>query len=1362
MQTKKRLISLIRSGTRLGILAAILITLLISNVTPAAAAPKVVSVSVGTQSGTLTSGTAGSVTFPITVTKSNAGGGSNNVTANLSVTGLAGFLQCANAGSPGPCWIFSPASLNWPNGGSTGPQSSTLTIKTSAATSAGSPLFTVNATRAGTPGDNASNSGTLTIQAPVQVSQTITFGALTAKTFGDPDFNVSATASSGLPVSFAATGNCSVVGTLVHLTGAGSCTITASQAGNASYLPAPNVPLTFAIALGNQAITFGVLTSKTFGDADFNVSATASSGLTVSFAASGDCTVVGTLVSLTGAGSCTITASQPGDANYNAAADVPQTFAIDQATPTITFGAAPMVEYPGIDFTASATTNSDGTLTYSFVSGPCTLVDANAGTFTPTGLGTCVVQADTTATINFAAGSAQQSITITAPITHLYAVAGNTTLGTQSVTVWGYNSTNAAVTQPGGPTLIVNEGDTVMVALHNELSVGTALLFQGQDMIPDIVGVTAGGTKLYIFTANRPGTYLYGAGLLAGAQYQSAMGLYGALIVRPATAGQAYNDVTTAYNDEAVLVLSEVDPALNNNATPATFDMRNFAPRYFLINGQAYPNTTAIPTAAGNRVLLRYLNAGMQFHSMALLGTHQTVIANDGSPLAYSHRMVAETFGPGQTVDTIATIPAATVDGSKLAVYDGNLMLRNSNAAGFGGMLTFLTVSGTPPTGDTTGPVTSNVAYAAGTLTATVDDSATGGSTITAAEYFMDTVGAPNTGTAMSGAFASPTEVVTAAVIVPPGAHTLYVRGMDSSGNWGTVSSVLVNGGDAIGPATTGPTLTPNPSNGSVNVALHATGNDSASGGSNIAAAEYTIDGGTAVPMTVNIAAPIASLDATISAATVNALAEGTHVVAIRSQDAVGNWGALTTINLIVDKTGPTTSTVTAAPNPNNGQVGFNTTTPAVRVTASFADTIANINAGEGFIDTVGADGTGFPFAASDGSFNSQSETGFADIPLTTIILLSNGTHTIYVHSKDAAGNWGPTSSVILTIDKIAPAVSAVSAAPNPTVGDPVTLSATATDAATAVTQAEWFTGADPGVGNGTAMTVSGTGPWSLSAAINISTWVNGSYTLNVRARDAAGNWSALGSTVLVVNTPPPPFPGLYFSTFGNTAVPTVGGTADDADIYNWNGTAYSRVFDASVAGLPGNANVDGYDRVDATHFYLSFSAANTAVPGLGNVQDEDVVYYNNGTWSVYFDGTAQGMTAGGQDLDAISIVGGILYFSTTGNVNPPTLPTCPAVGGTADNADIYSWNGTCFARVWDATANGLPGAANVDGYVRVDATHFYLSFSNTTTTVPVLGAVADVNVVYNNAGTWSVFFDGTAHGLVAGTGQDIDAFDLP
>lgn len=947
----------------------------------------------------------------------------------------------------------------------------------------------------------------------------------------------------------------------------------------------------------------------------------------------------------------------------------------------------------------------------------------------------------------------------TVPI-DLYAVTGATTLGTQTVNVWGYTSTGAAATQPGGPTVIVNAGDTVQVTLHNQLTESTALLFQGQDVVPDRTGAAAGTTKQYTFVAGRPGTYLYEAGLVANAQHQVAMGLYGALIVRPATAGQAYAAPATAFDDEAVLVLSEIDPVLNNALSPAAFDMRKYAPRYFLINGKAYPNTDPIPTVAGHKVLLRYLNAGNQYHSMAALGAHQAVIALDGNPLTHPRQYVADTFGPGQTADALVTAPATTADAT-LAIFDGSLLLHNSNAPGYGGALTFLNVAGSGGGSDTVGPAANSAAYASGTLTATLDEATTGGATVSAAEYYLDSVaGAAVPMSAADGAFNAVSEVATAAMAIPSGQHVLYVRGQDSLGSWGALTSVLVNGADTGGPTTSFPTLAPSRTNGAATApfALHATADDTASGGSNIVAAEYFLDvlgaDGSGSPMTVNVAAPVASVDAMIAAATVNALAEGTHPAYVHAMDAGNNWGAAVPVSLVVDKTAPSTAGVSVAPSPNNGTLAYNSAIPAVRVSAAtLTDPLASgvnspISAGEVFLDTVGASGSGIPLVALDGVYDSPVETGYADIPLATVSALANGNHLISVHAKDAAGNWGALSTATLLIDKVKPTVTGVTATPNPTQGaGSVTVSATANDAATAITRAEWFTGVDPGAGNGTALTVAGTGPWSLSGSINVSSWSEGSYPLSVRARDAAGNWSASVSTVLRVQGP------LYFSTVGSSNPPGVGGAADDADIYHWTGATYSRAWDATAFGLPGGANVDGYDRVDATHFYLSFSGATTTVPGLGAVQDEDVVYYNNGVWQLYFNGTAHGLTSNNLDLDAISIVGGTLYFSTVGNTNPP------GVGGAADNADIYSWNGTSYARVWDASASGLPAAANVDGFVRVDATHFYLSFS-ADTTVPGLGVVQDEDVIYHNAGTWSVYFNGTAHGLTSNN-LDIDAFDL-
>jgi hypothetical protein len=817
----------------------------------------------------------------------------------------------------------------------------------------------------------------------------------------------------------------------------------------------------------------------------------------------------------------------------------------------------------------------------------------------------------------------------------LWATTGTLSLPGASVPIWGYADTDSGAATLPGPVLIATQGETVTVNLTNNLGEASALLFQGQAMVPDRVGAAAnGGTTTYTFVASNPGTYLYEAGLLPNAQHQVAMGMFGALIVRPAAPNQAYADAATAYDDEALLVLSEIDPALNNSTNPSGFDMRDYDPKYYLINGKAYPNTDPIPTSAGNKVLLRYVNAGIQYHSMALLGMHQTVIANDGSPFQYSHRMVAETIGPGQTADVIATAPAASAP-AQYALYDGNLLLHNSNSPGFGGMLTFLSAS--PAGGGTgSGPTTSNVALAPNptngsvdvTVTATVtsttpytvtaaeffidspgtagngtamtavdgtfdtaneavtgnilaatlaalpggshtiyvhgQDSAsawgpfasatltldkagpstgpvaltpnpTNGSvdvaidatisdatgTVTAAEFFIDTQGAAGTGTAMTasdGAFDTASEAASGTITVADldglsaGNHTIYVHGQNSAGNWGEFNFAVLNL-DKAGPATSGLTLTPDPSNGSVDVALNATGDDQATGNSNVTAAEYTIDGGVAVTMTVNVAAPVASLSATIPAATINALSEGTHVVSVRSQDALDNWGAVATITLTLDQTGPATSGVSATPNPTNAVIGFNSTTPAVRVSASFTDTLSNVSAAEGFIDTAGADGTGFIFLPSDGSFNSPSETGYADVPLTTIVQLSEGEHTIYVHGKDAAGNWGATSSEILVVDKTAPTITGVSLTPDTIAFGTasVTLNVAADGTGSGVSGGEyWIDGTATPPANATAFT-------DTSPAIDTSALAGGVHTVYVRVQDAAGNWSTVSSATLTV-----------------------------------------------------------------------------------------------------------------------------------------------------------------------------------------------------------------------------------------------------
>jgi hypothetical protein len=292
-----------------------------------------------------------------------------------------------------------------------------------------------------------------------KTDQTISFGGPTAKTFGDPDFTVSATASSGLPVSFAAGGNCTVSGSTVHLTGAGSCTITASQAGNSTYNAAPNVARTFPIAKANQTISFGALADKTYGDPDFTVSATASSGLSVSFARSGNCTISGATVHITGAGSCTVTASQAGNSNFNAASDVPQTFSIAKANQTISFGALADKTYGDADFSVAATASSSLIVTFT-ADGNCTV---NGVTVHITGAGNCTMTASQGGDSNYAAAvDVARSFSIKSSQTITFDSLSAKTYGDSDFTVSATASSGLPVSLSAGGNCTIS-GSTVHI-----------------------------------------------------------------------------------------------------------------------------------------------------------------------------------------------------------------------------------------------------------------------------------------------------------------------------------------------------------------------------------------------------------------------------------------------------------------------------------------------------------------------------------------------------------------------------------------------------------------------------------------------------------------------------------------------------------------------------------------------------------------------------------------------------------------------------------------------------------------------------------------------------------------------------------
>jgi hypothetical protein len=247
----------------------------------------------------------------------------------------------------------------------------------------------------------------------VAPNQTITFGALATETYGVAPFTISATASSGLPVSFAVTsGPATVSGSTVTVTGVGTVTIQATQSGNTTYSAATPVSQSFTVSKAGQTITFGALSNVTFGVAPFTITATSSSGLPVSFSvASGPATVSGNTITVTGAGTVTIKASQAGNADYTAATAVTQTFTVAKESQTITFGALPSISHTAPPFTLSATASSGLAVTYTVVSGPAK-ISGNTVTLTG-GTGLVTIKASQAGNGNWnAATPVTQSFTV--------------------------------------------------------------------------------------------------------------------------------------------------------------------------------------------------------------------------------------------------------------------------------------------------------------------------------------------------------------------------------------------------------------------------------------------------------------------------------------------------------------------------------------------------------------------------------------------------------------------------------------------------------------------------------------------------------------------------------------------------------------------------------------------------------------------------------------------------------------------------------------------------------------------------------------------------------------------------------------
>ena len=309
----------------------------------------------------------------------------------------------------------------------------------------------------------------------------------------------------------------------------------------------------------------------------------------------------------------------------------------------------------------------------------------------------------------------------------------------QSIYSWGYGCRTApsgfAPTMPNqscntmqvpGPTLIVTEGQTVTVNLANGLPTAagnTSILFPGFQVTATggVAGLMAqeaapGGTVTYSFVASSPGTRAYYSGTQGDLQVE--MGLYGAIIVLPATipaactsglsasnlaaeahwgesdfrlAAAAYDHPKTCYDREYLFQFSEMDPRVHSQALAQVtakagcvagaagcslnVPTEPYHPAYFMINGRSMPDDmdpnylAAYPHQPyngnphmhpGEEVLLRIIGQGRWQHPFHEHGNHVRILARDGN-LILSATDPNSLAGPA--LFTTTTTPGLAMDG---------------------------------------------------------------------------------------------------------------------------------------------------------------------------------------------------------------------------------------------------------------------------------------------------------------------------------------------------------------------------------------------------------------------------------------------------------------------------------------------------------------------------------------------------------------------------------------------------------------------------------------------------------------------------------------------------------------------------
>jgi hypothetical protein len=261
------------------------------------------------------------------------------------------------------------------------------------------------------------------------IAPTLTFAPIATHTFGDAPFTVSASSASSGAITYAVvSGPAGMSGNTVTLTGGGTVVLSATQVAAGNYSSAAT-STSFSVGPETASMSINTVPAKVFGAAPFPLTATTISDGAITYTVtSGPATVSGSILTLTGAGTVSLSATQAATPSYTASSAT-TSFLVSQGTTTLTFAQIATQLAGNLPFNVVATSASTTAVTYTVQAGSPATISGNTVTLTGAP-GTVTLNASQAGTTMYALATATTSFSVVTTGT----VAGTSFTGTVQAT----------------------------------------------------------------------------------------------------------------------------------------------------------------------------------------------------------------------------------------------------------------------------------------------------------------------------------------------------------------------------------------------------------------------------------------------------------------------------------------------------------------------------------------------------------------------------------------------------------------------------------------------------------------------------------------------------------------------------------------------------------------------------------------------------------------------------------------------------------------------------------------------------------------------------------------------------------------